>query len=130
MTVALVLGIALLGGALVGALIRIERGPSTLDRVVGLDIVTAVLIGGITLEAAWNRRVDTEPILVALAMVGFISSVTIARFAAVEPEEEGRIMSAEEVAEMEAERLAAEEADLRTTDDEHHGGPAQGEVIE
>lgn len=128
MIVPLVLAVALLGGALLCALMRVERGPSTLDRVVGLDIVTAVLIGGITLEAAWNRRVDTEPILVALAMVGFISSVTIARFAAIEPIDEGRILSAQEVAELEAERLAAEEAELRTHDEEHHGGPAQGEV--
>lgn len=128
MIVPLVLATALLGGGLLCALLRIEKGPSTLDRVVGLDIVTAVLIGGITLEAAWNRRVDTEPILVALAMVGFISSVTIARFAAVEPIDEGRILSAQEVAELEAERLAAEDAELRANDEEHHGGHAHGEV--
>lgn len=124
----LVLGSALLVGALVCALVRIEKGPSTLDRVVGVDIVTAVLLGAITLEAAWTRRVDTEPILVALAMVGFIASVTIARFAAIEPADEGRILTAEELAALEAERREAEEAELRAYDDEHHGGPAQGQV--
>ena len=128
MIVPLVLAAVFLVGGLGCALLRIGRGPSMLDRVVGVDIITAVLIGSIAIEAAWTRRVDTEPILVALAMVGFISSVTIARFAAVEPADEGRILTPEEVARLEADRLAAEEADLRASDDEHHGGPAQGEV--
>ncbi|WP_149205147.1 monovalent cation/H+ antiporter complex subunit F [Actinotalea subterranea] len=128
MTVVVLVCAVLLAAAAVLALIRAEKGPTMLDRTIALDVVTSVIVGAIALEAAWSRRIDTVPILVALALVGFIGSVTIARFAAVEPEGEGRILTREEVAALEAERLAADDADRRATDDEHHGGPASGEV--
>ena len=69
-----------------------------------------------------------------LSLVGFVGSVTIARFAAVEPEGEGRVRTREEIA-AEAERMRAEdeaEGSRRTGRregyDEHHGGGAEGEV--
>lgn len=116
------------GGIL--ALIRVEKGPSMLDRTVALDVVTSILVAAVALEAAWSRRIDTIPILVVLALVGFISSVTIARFAAVEPEGEGRVLTREEIAALEAERLDTEQADRQSYDEEHHGGGASGEVKE
>lgn len=121
------------GGGL--AVVRAVRGPTMLDRTIALDIVTSCLIGGIAVEAAWSRRIDTVPILTVLALVGFIGSVTIARFAAIEPEGEGRVLSREEAAALEAERIAAEQMDdersAHRRDHEHddeHGGHAQGEV--
>lgn len=116
------------GGVL--ALIRVEKGPSMLDRTVALDVVTSILVAAVALEAAWSRRIDTIPILVVLALVGFISSVTIARFAAVEPEGEGRVLTREEIAALEAERMDTEQADREAYDEEHHGGGASGEVKE
>ena len=107
-------------------LVRTERGPTMLDRTVALDVMTSLLVMGVALHAAWTRRTDTVPLLVALALVGFVASVTIARFAAVEPEGEGRVLTREEVAELEAQRRAEEAA--AEGDDEHHGGPAPGEV--
>ncbi|MFE6968627.1 monovalent cation/H+ antiporter complex subunit F [Isoptericola sp. NPDC057653] len=80
------------------ALVRVERGPSMLDRAVALDALTITLVGAIAIEAFWSRRTETIPILVALSMVGFVGSVTMARFAAKEPEGEGRVRSPEEVA--------------------------------
>ena len=118
----------LLAAAAVLALVRAEKGPSMLDRTLALDIMTSTIVGAIALEAAWSRRIDTVPILVVLALVGFIGSVTVARFAAVEPEGEGRILSPEEIAALEAERILQEDAERDATDDEHHGGGAQGEV--
>ncbi|WP_250445618.1 monovalent cation/H+ antiporter complex subunit F [Actinotalea sp. C106] len=112
------------------ALVRAEKGPSMLDRTIALDIVTSTIVGAIALEAAWSRRIDTVPILVAVALVGFVGSVTIARFASVEPEGEGRILTREEIAAAETERLEAETTALGSSDAEHHGGPAQGEVRE
>lgn len=90
------------------AMIRVERGPSILDRAVALDIITNILMIGVALEAALNRRTDTVPVLAALALVGFVASVTIARFASVEPEDAGRIKTLEEI---EAEDAARREAD-------------------
>lgn len=101
---------AMLVTSVILAMLRVEKGPSMLDRMVALDMITNILIIGVALEAAWNRRLDTVPILAALALVGFISSVTVARYAAVEPEEEGRIKSMEEIAAEDAEREALEEA--------------------
>jgi multicomponent Na+:H+ antiporter subunit F len=92
------------------ALLRVERGPTMLDRMVALDIITNILILGVALEAGWNRRLDSVPVLAALALVGFISSVTVARYAAIEPEDAGRIKTSEEVAAEDAERRAVEEA--------------------
>lgn len=128
MSIVVIVCAVLLAAAAVLALVRAEKGPSMLDRTVALDIMTSTIVGAIALEAAWSRRIDTVPILVVLALVGFIGSVTIARFAAVEPEGEGRILSREEIAALEAERIAAEDAERAATDDEHHGGGAQGEV--
>lgn len=71
-------------GALL-ALVRMERGPSMLDRTVAFDVLTTTLVGAIAVEAALSRRIESVPILVVLSMVGFIGSVTIARFASVEP---------------------------------------------
>lgn len=74
----------LAAGALL-AVVRLERGPSMLDRTVAFDVLTTTLVGAIAIEAALSRRTESVPILVVLSMVGFIGSVTIARFAAVEP---------------------------------------------
>ncbi|MCV2392992.1 monovalent cation/H+ antiporter complex subunit F [Actinotalea sp. M2MS4P-6] len=128
MTAVVVLCGLLLTAAAVMTLVRIERGPSMLDRTIGLDTLTAVVVGAVAVHAAWTGRTDTVPVLVALSLVGFVGSVAIARFAAVEPEGEGRVLSPEEVAELETERLADEEQELRAVDDEHHGGGDEAEI--
>lgn len=120
--------VVLLAAAGVLSLVRAERGPSMLDRSVALDILTSTLVGAVALEAAWARRTDGLPMLVALALVGFVGSVTIARFASVEPEGEGRVLTREELAALEAGRVRRTEEDLRQVDEEHHGGSASGEV--
>ncbi len=127
------IAVVLLSGALLGvgavlAVVRAEKGPSILDRTLALDILTGALVGAIALEAAWSRRVDTVPILVVLSLVGFVASVTVARFASVEPEGEGRVLTREELAVLERDRIQAEADARAATDEEHHGGLAQGEV--
>lgn len=63
-------------------LVRIIRGPATLDRTVAADVFVSATAGAIGIEAAIGRHTTTLPILVALAFVGFLGSVSIARFAA------------------------------------------------
>jgi len=125
MTVVVVVCGVLLTLGVTLAVIRLEKGPSMLDRTVALDIVVTTMIAAIALYAAVQRRTDVVPILVVLSLVGFVGSVTIARFASVEPEGEGRVRTREEVAALEAERRAAE---IDPVADEHHGGGADGEV--
>ncbi len=107
--VVIVCGVLLAVGCAM-AVVRVEKGPSMLDRTVALDIVVATMISAGALYAAVERRADIVPILVALALVGFVASVTIARFASVEPEGEGRVRTREEIAAEEAERLRRESA--------------------
>jgi multicomponent Na+:H+ antiporter subunit F len=132
--VVVICGVLLTVGALF-AIVRAEKGPSMLDRTVALDIVVTTMIAAVALYAAVNRRADVVPILVVLSLVGFVGSVTIARFASVEPEGQGRVLTREEIAAMEAERIdnedVAEESrrsGRRAHNDEHHGGGAEGEV--
>lgn len=80
MTVVLVSCVALLALAALLLVVRIALGPTMLDRVVALDVLVAVIICGLALEAAVNRHATTLPILGALSLVGFVGSVSIARF--------------------------------------------------
>lgn len=72
---------ALLAGATVMAFVRLVRGPSVLDRAVSLDVVIAILMSVVAAEAAFNRHQTSLSILAVLSVVGFIGSVTLARFA-------------------------------------------------
>ena len=80
MTVVLVLCVVMLAAAAVALVVRIALGPTMLDRVVALDVLVAVTICGLGLEAAVNRHTTTLPILVVLSLVGFVGSVSVARF--------------------------------------------------
>jgi multicomponent Na+:H+ antiporter subunit F len=102
----------LLAAAAILAVVRVERGPSMLDRTIALDVLTTTLVAFVGLEAAWSRRTDTIPVLVALSLVGFVGSVTIARFASREPLGEGRVRTREEIARDEAAQEAAARDDL------------------
>lgn len=59
---------------------RTTIGPTLLDRTIALDVLVAVLICSVALEAAFNRHAYTLPILLVLSLLGFVSSVSIARF--------------------------------------------------
>jgi len=78
--VAIVAG-AMLTGAAVLAVIRATIGPNMPNRAVALDVLVAVLVGGLGIEAAYNQHATTLPILVVLSLVGMVGSVSIARFA-------------------------------------------------
>lgn len=109
MTAVYVYCLVALALAAIVAVARMERGPSILDRVVALDIVTAVVLGAVAVISAQTGRTDLVPVLVVLAMVGFVGSVTVARFVAVEAAEEARILSKEELASVLAEQKAIDD---------------------
>ncbi len=72
---------ALLSVAALLALVRLYRGPSLLDRVVAADMLLATMVGAVGAEAALNRHASTLPVLVVLALLGFVGSVSLVRFA-------------------------------------------------
>ncbi|WP_432519562.1 monovalent cation/H+ antiporter complex subunit F [Kineococcus sp. SYSU DK006] len=69
------------------ALLRIAKGPTMLDRVVALDVLVAVVVIALCVEAAANRHATTLPAIVVLALLGFVGSVSVARYAAKEERE-------------------------------------------
>jgi multicomponent Na+:H+ antiporter subunit F len=68
--------------AAAGAIIRIARGPSLLDRVLASDVLLAILGAALCIDMAVNRHLNNLVLLVALSIIGFIGSVTVARFVA------------------------------------------------
>ncbi|QRV02319.1 hypothetical protein JTE88_00715 [Arcanobacterium phocisimile] len=58
---------------------RLGRGPTILDRVVTLDMITSVLVGGIAILFAFTRRTDLLPVFVVLSLVGFVGSTVTSR---------------------------------------------------
>ena len=82
MTTVGIVCIALLAVTGTLCLIRIVRGPTTLDRTVATDVFIAASAGAIGIEAAIGRHTTTLPIIMTLSLVGFLGSVSIARFAA------------------------------------------------
>jgi multicomponent Na+:H+ antiporter subunit F len=76
------LGAVLLTVAAVLTVLRLSRGPSSLDRVVATDVLVAVVIASLALEAIYNDHATTLPVILVLSLLGFTGSVSIARFVA------------------------------------------------
>jgi len=68
--------------AAAGAIVRIAIGPSLLDRVLASDVLLAILGAALAIDMAVNQHLNNLMLLVALAVIGFIGSVTVARFVA------------------------------------------------
>ena len=80
MTVLLAFSGALLVVAAVLITYRVLAGPSSLDRLIGLDSLLAVAMCGLAAWAVHSRDTTIVPAIVALSLVGFIGSVSVARF--------------------------------------------------
>ncbi|WOS63686.1 cation:proton antiporter [Sinorhizobium fredii] len=74
------LALLLLSLALLMTVLRIIRGPTLPDRVLGLDMLVAIAIGFIAviaIKTGFNLYID---IGIALGLVGFLATVAFARF--------------------------------------------------
>lgn len=80
MTVVAGIAAVLLSVAALLTLYRVLTGPSTLDRVVGVDSLTAMAAAGLAVYAAWSKDTSVVPAIVALALVGFLGSAAVSRF--------------------------------------------------
>lgn len=80
LTFALNVSLLLLGLAFILTVLRIWKGPTLPDRVLGLDMLTGIAIGFIAvigLDTGYTLYVD---IAIALGLVGFLATVAFARF--------------------------------------------------
>lgn len=80
MTVVLIIAVAMLTIAAVCTVARMTMGPTLLDRAVAFDVFVAIGICALAFEAALNRHTFTLPILLVLTLLGFVGSVSVARF--------------------------------------------------
>ena len=81
MNVVFVTVLAMLGLAGALTLYRLLRGPSTLDRVVALDVFVVLSVVAASVYVAVYRDGSNIPLLAAVALVGFVGSVAAARLA-------------------------------------------------
>lgn len=69
-----------LTAAAVLALVRLVLGPSVPDRIVALDNLLLVVVAGLAVAAAATGEGAFLGVLVAVALLGFVGSVTVGRF--------------------------------------------------
>lgn len=70
----------MLGAAATLVVLRLVRGPSALDRVVAMDMLLAIIVCALASIAAFTHDSTTVPVLVVVALLGFMGSVAVAGF--------------------------------------------------
>ncbi|MGY1812728.1 monovalent cation/H+ antiporter complex subunit F [Blastococcus sp. SYSU D00820] len=80
MTVLTYLLYGLVGAGALLALVRLARGPSLLDRVVATDTLLVIIAVGLAVHAGLSRDPTVVPVLVVVALLAFVGSVSIARY--------------------------------------------------
>ncbi len=76
----LVVALVVLGISAVLVVVRLLRGPSGLDRLVALDVLVAEFLCGLVVHAVLTDDPALIPVVVAVSLVGFLGSTTVARF--------------------------------------------------
>lgn len=79
-TIVMAVCLVMLAGAAAGVLYRLVKGPSLLDRVLSSDVLLSVVVAAIALEMVWSDHADYMMVIVAVSLLGFIGSVSVARF--------------------------------------------------
>ncbi|RFS85552.1 sodium:proton antiporter [Actinomadura spongiicola] len=82
MSVVYTVTMALLGAAVLMTTARLVRGRTAFDRIMAVDVLTVLLVSGIAVHAAARDEPANATILVVIALLGFVGSVTAARLAA------------------------------------------------
>lgn len=80
MTIVWIVAAVMLSAAATITMFRMLAGPSTLDRLVALDALVAVMMSAIGAWAAYSLDSTVTYSLTALALISFVGSVSIARF--------------------------------------------------
>ncbi|MFV2177782.1 monovalent cation/H+ antiporter complex subunit F [Actinomadura sp. LOL_016] len=81
MTAVHALTLSLLGAALAMTTVRLLRGPTSFDRIMALDVLAVLLVSGIAVHGAAQDEPANATLLVVIAVLGFVGSITAARLA-------------------------------------------------
>lgn len=87
MSIAAVVTLVLLAVAALLVVVRLLRGPSVLDRVVAMDTLLSIITCSLATAASFALYAIDVPVVVVVALVGFIGSATLARILAQEKDE-------------------------------------------
>lgn len=79
MTIVFVITYALLSAAALLTLLRLVLGPRTLDRVLALDVLLVLITAGIAVAMALTMRGLALPLLLSVALLSFIGSISAVR---------------------------------------------------
>ncbi len=79
MSVVFVVVLVLLCAAGAVTVVRLLRGPSTLDRIVTLDVLVILIIAAAAVYIAIYRDGSNIPMLAAVALLGFVGSAAATR---------------------------------------------------
>ncbi|AWB82664.1 cation:proton antiporter [Corynebacterium yudongzhengii] len=78
--VILVLPAILIATALVIVVWRIIAGPNSMDRMLGLDGFIAMIQCALAIYICWTLDTTVVNAMLVVALLGFISSISVARF--------------------------------------------------
>lgn len=84
-SIVLLLAVLLLAGAASGVLYRLVKGPALLDRVLASDVLLAIVAAAVCVDMIWQENTDYLMLTVMISLVGFLASVTFARFVQTRP---------------------------------------------
>ncbi|MFW6772980.1 monovalent cation/H+ antiporter complex subunit F [Nocardioides sp. CPCC 205120] len=70
----------LLGVSALLVVLRMALGPTMLDRAIAFDVLLAISICAVAVEAAIDANTETIPLLLVATLLGFVGSVSVARF--------------------------------------------------
>lgn len=76
---AITLGLLVLAGVL--TLARLLLGPSTLDRILAVDVLVMLIAAGVAVELGISSSGANLALLVAVVLLGFVGSVAAVRLA-------------------------------------------------
>jgi multicomponent Na+:H+ antiporter subunit F len=86
MTVVVALSGVLLALAAVAAVVRVVRGPSVADRMVALDTLLFIGVGGLGAYVVATGDTTYVPVVVVAVLVAFLGTVVVARYIEAETE--------------------------------------------
>ena len=74
-----VISLVLLSSALIGS-VKIIKGPTIIDRVIGTDVLLATMLGALGAFIALTGRFDILPVLLAASMFAATGTIAISRY--------------------------------------------------
>lgn len=82
------LAVVILGAAALGALWRIVSGPSILDRILASEVLLVLVVASLLAEMAYHRHTTNLPVVLAVAVLSFTGSVSVARYVSSRPRDD------------------------------------------